>query len=74
MIQIAINVPVRPSPAKQCTATTPLLSLTTLRNLRTISAGGEVQSSNCRSWWRNPFSTKADLSYFSRSLSLGFRI
>ena len=50
----AISVPVRPSPALQCTATTPSAASTACRKASTTVSGGQVQSSNSRLWCAKP--------------------
>mmetsp|Transcript_15915 Transcript_15915/g.31431 ORF Transcript_15915/g.31431 Transcript_15915/m.31431 type:complete len:210 (+) Transcript_15915:152-781(+) len=65
----AISVPVLPSPARQCTATTPSPAASQMsRNLLTCSGVGLVQSSNQSAWCLNPFFSKASSSYRPPSL------
>ena len=63
-----ISVPVRPSPALQCTATRPAASSMMSRKRRTASADGAVQSSKGRSKFSMPRATNPPRS-FSLSLS-----
>ena len=61
----AMSVPVRPSPALQCTVTAPLAASTMARNAATRGPGGSVQSAKTRAWCLIPASSKARASYAS---------
>eukprot|EP00961_Rhodomonas_salina_P267600 3615848-Rhodomonas_salina.1 len=63
IIHSAINVPVRPSPARQCTAMAPWLVSAMRRKRSTMESGGGVQSAKYRSWWWNPSDTIVCRSY-----------
>lgn len=56
IIQQAISVPVRPSPALQCTATAPAALSTMSMNFAAISSLGVEPSTKNRSRWSNPAS------------------
>eukprot|EP00961_Rhodomonas_salina_P201926 2723675-Rhodomonas_salina.1 len=51
IMYMAISVPVRPSPARQCTAIAPSDVSAMRRNLSTIASEGVEQSVKKRSWW-----------------------
>ena len=50
----AISVPVRPSPARQCTASAPSVDSATLKKRSTMASQGVEQSTKKRSWCLNP--------------------
>mmetsp|Transcript_5521 Transcript_5521/g.11170 ORF Transcript_5521/g.11170 Transcript_5521/m.11170 type:complete len:261 (-) Transcript_5521:924-1706(-) len=59
----AMSVPVRPRPARQCTARAPSLVSAMRRNLSTMLSEGVEQSVKKRSWWWKPCCTSAPRSY-----------